>query len=321
MFYFSNYSEVIYLNSWNYLQQYVAADTTQQFLYNCYQKKGFEDAEKKAYENCYAFIYYLEQGEVFYQQVTNTPLSIKPLLLYYGLIHLIKACLLAVDPSYPNTTSVLAHGVSTRKRKKRQYQFIQDEVKIQKNGLCNFFTTELFQLPHLEGEKFKMADLLYLVVELEEMYQFFYGETNMIPLIPMDEGMYAIPQQIEENYFMNQKRVQEYITTKAIQPLQWDSNFLKFPSSYHVCPPFRYHLAKQQIYLPAKIHPFPHLPDLLIHYLLLYNLSMIARYETEWWLELIKTTPNIDFPFIRSFLHITEMKGPFLVQQILSNLN
>ena len=40
------------------------------------------------------------------------------------------------------------------------------------------------------------------------------------------------------------------------------------------------------------------LPELISHYLILYNLSMIARYETEWWSELLKTTPNDDYPIL-----------------------
>jgi len=44
---------------------------------------------------------------------------------------------------------------------------------------------------------------------------------------------------------------------------------------------------------------------------------MIARYETEWWSELIKTMPNKDYPFIVQFLNITSKKGPFLAYQYL----
>ena len=78
------------------------------------------------------------------------------------------------------------------------------------------------------------------------------------------------------------------------------------------------HLIKKQLCLPSKLHAHSTLPDILIHYLLLYNLSMIARYETEWWFELMKTTPNTDYPFIKTFLSITEKKGPHLALEFLS---
>ena len=69
--------------------------------------------------------------------------------------------------------------------------------------------------------------------------------------------------------------------------------------------------------LPLIKNNFFNFPELLIHYLLLYNLSMIARYETEWWGELTKMMPNHDYPFIDSFLQVTLEKGPFLIYQYL----
>ena len=39
--------------------------------------------------------------------------------------------------------------------------------------------------------------------------------------------------------------------------------------------------------MPLILKSKPILPELLIHYLLLYNLSMISRYETDWWYDLL----------------------------------
>ncbi|MBU5254564.1 YaaC family protein, partial [Lysinibacillus capsici] len=98
---------------------FFSANTSQEFLKKCYQKQNLDQAEQKSYENSYPFIYYLEHGQVYYEQAEKAPLVIKPILFFYGLVHLVKACILTVDPNYPETTSVLAHGVSTRKRKKQ----------------------------------------------------------------------------------------------------------------------------------------------------------------------------------------------------------
>ncbi|MEM5590682.1 YaaC family protein [Niallia circulans] len=79
--------------------------------------------DSKSYQNCYPFMYFLEHGKLYYHQAINAPMSIQPILLFYGLVHLIKACLLTIDPNYPNSTSVLAHGVSTRKLKNNSIYF------------------------------------------------------------------------------------------------------------------------------------------------------------------------------------------------------
>ena len=165
---------------WKSYSCFFSAEYCQRFLKKCYQKRNIENPEQKSYENCYAFLYYLEHGQIYYQQAENAPLIIKPILLFYGLVHLIKACILTIDPAYPETTSVLAHGVSTRKRKKQNYQFFQDEVKFQKNGLFPFMSEKLFHMKQLEGEKVTMEELLQLIPELDDLFFLHEGKRTFI---------------------------------------------------------------------------------------------------------------------------------------------
>lgn len=57
----------------------------------------------------------------------------------------------------------------------------------------------------------------------------------------------------------------------------------------------------------------------MVHYLLLYNLSMVSRYEAEWWGDLLVTKPEIDYPLITQFLKITAQKVPLLLGETLFN--
>ncbi|GIN74355.1 hypothetical protein J14TS2_48300 [Bacillus sp. J14TS2] len=306
--------------TWKRIQRFHSATQARSYLSERYKMLKIEGASAKAYDNCYSFIYYLEQGEAFYEQASTTTLSIRPILLYYGLIHLIKACLLSIDPYYPHTTTVLAHGVSTRKRKKKDYKFFDDEVKVQKNGLCTYFSERMFHVKHLEGDKFKMGELLKLIVELEESFSFFKGKANMIELPKKNNHSYLLPTELLNSYHMDGQRMKEYLTYKCKKHIQWGNDaggHMTLNQCIGNTPPFRYHIEKESLWLPSTIHELTFLPDLLIHYLILYNLSMISRYETEWWMELIKTTPNDDYPFIRDFLDITEAKGPFLIERYL----
>jgi hypothetical protein len=112
----------------------------------------------------------VEHGKKYYTLADQAPPEIKPVLLFYGMIQLMKACILTIDPEYPESSSVLAHGLSTRKRKKRSYEFFQDEVKVQKTGLFNHFCEKLFHMKHIEGEKFMMDHLFKLIPELGSLY-------------------------------------------------------------------------------------------------------------------------------------------------------
>jgi hypothetical protein len=118
---------------------------------------------------------------------------------------------------------------------------------------------------------------------------------------------------------MTESRLKEFFSTK-FNSLLFDQDFLKFrlvDPSLKIPTPIKYNLELESYTLPLNKNNLFHFPELLIHYLLLYNLSMIARYETEWWGELTKMMPNRDYPFINSFLDITQLKGPFLIYQFL----
>lgn len=315
----------LWSKGWKNYIFFFSAENTQSFLKKCYEKRNLVNAEQKSFENCYTFIYYLEHGQVYYEQASKSPLILRPILLFYGLAHLIKACILTIDPDYPASTTVLAHGVSTRKRKKQNYQFFQDEVKYQKNGLFPFMSEKMFHMKHLEGEKATMEELLRNIPELTELFFLIEGKHSYIK-VPQEQNKFLFPQSILDHYHMTENRFLDYFQSKSNQILQfqqtvgnefaieYDGNILRDLT------PLKYNLEDHHYTLPLYKTKLFHFPELLSHYLLLYNLSMIARYETEWWSELTKMMPNKDYPFIESFLNITQEKGPYLIYQYLINL-
>lgn len=315
----------LWSKGWKNYIFFFSAENTQAFLKKCYEKRKLENAEQKSYENCYSFIYYLEHGQVYYEQASKSPLIIRPILLFYGLAHLIKACILAIDPYYPESTTVLAHGVSSRKRKKQNYQFFQDEVKYQKNGLFPYMSEKMFHMEQLEGEKATMEELLRSIPELTELFSLIEGNHSFIK-VPQEQNKFLFPQTILDRYHMTENRFLDYFRSKSSQNLRLqqivENEFaIQFDeSTVRDLTPLKYNLEEHYYALPLNQTKLFHFPELLSHYLLLYNLSMIARYETEWWSELIKMMPNKDYPFIESFLNISQEKGPYLIYQFLSNL-
>lgn len=309
---------------WDSFLYFFSASSSQSFLKKRYQLQQIECAEQKSYENSYPFIYYLEHGQIYYKQAEQAPLMIKPILLFYGLVHLIKACILTVDPNYPETTSVLAHGVSTRKRKKQQYHFFHDEVKIQKSGLFPYMGEKMFHMKHLEGEKTTMKELLSQIPELNYLFIQSEGKQTFLQIKEIDD-QYYLPKEILDSYFMTESRFIEHWKNESlsqIEILKIDEQNIPFKVTYsnvNELLPIKVNVEDGKLYYPKTKNSLNLFPELLIHYLLLYNLSMIARYETEWWSELIKMMPNQDYPFIQSFLNITSNKGPFLIYQFLTN--
>ncbi|MFD2442624.1 YaaC family protein [Bacillus sp. CGMCC 1.16607] len=308
--------------NWTNYSIFLSAEHTQKALKKAYEKANIENADQKSFENCYPFIYYLEHAQTYYNQAANSPILIQPILLFYGFVHLIKACILTSQPSYPENSSVLAHGVSTRKRKKQQYHFFHDEVKIQKHGLFPFIAEKMFHMKHLEGEKASMGDLLKLIPELNHLFSSFDGKSLFIKLIRKDHSL-CFSDIILDYFHMTEDRFIDYYQTKTQIPVQFEkspNSGLSINLNHQNADdpaPLKYNLEENNYYFPIYKNELIHYPEILIHYLLLYNLSMIARYETEWWSELIKTMPNKDYPFISNFLNISLNKGPFLIFQYL----
>lgn len=306
---------------WSTISLFYSASTTQKYLKSCYQKQAHKDSDLLSFQNCPKFMYYLEYAQTYYKQAESAPLSIQPVLLFYGYIQLMKACLLTVDPNYPSSTSLLAHGVTTRKRKKQQYEFLKDEVKIQKNGLYSYLSEKFFLTKQIEGEKVVMNDLMVQIPELHNELLYFNNTTGF-PLTNITAMTYQTTNKLLDVLHINADRLQALLakTFSISMEIKEEQHKLYFqakkPFSYNYDSPFRYNLFTKQFHFSAsKDSNCVHLGEMLIHYLLLYNLSMIARYETEWWLDLMKTNPNEDFPIIQKFLNVTLYKGPFLVSK------
>ncbi|CAG9623539.1 YaaC family protein [Sutcliffiella rhizosphaerae] len=299
-----------------------SAETAQKLLRVSYQQHKIEAVEQQSYNNAYSFIYYIEHGLTYLQQASNTPTAIKPVLLFYGTIQLIKACLLTVDPLYPESTSVLAHGVSARKRKKQNYEFIHDEVKIQKNGLFSHFSDKMFHVKQTEGTKFTMKHLLFAIPELKKTIHITKNINPFYPVGNSQNEQAIIPHSILDDYKMTESRfIQYFLNNTACLHEETNKkgiifNGLKNNDSLSFSPLLYDHYSNM-IFIPRKKEGLTYFPELMVHYLLLYNLSMICRYETEWWCELLHTYQSSDLTLILEFLDIAASKIPYYIHTYL----
>ncbi|WP_377887195.1 YaaC family protein [Alkalihalobacillus sp. R86527] len=295
----------------------------QQYLNKCYSKLGFDDAERKSYDNCYRFIYFMEYGDRYFKHARAADTELKPILLFYGMIQLLKGCLLTLDPNYPGDTLVLAHGVTSRKRKKRQYSFLQDEVKGQKNGLFEYFSRKMFHVKQVEGEKYQMNNLLSLIPEIAPLFGQLSEKVTSYKIEPISLNSFTISSHILDSLNMTIERFENYLKQQILVDVIsvsapergklevcLDANV----TSLHSRP---FLSAGKDLYLPAKRSQYNTINEVMVHYLLLYNLSMICRYETEWWGDLFHARESNDLPFILEFLDITAKKVPTLLYDYL----
>ncbi len=64
--------------------------------------------------------------------------------------------------------------------KNKGINFLEDEVKVQKNGLFTHVAEQLFHMKHLEAEKFNMLELMGNIPELQNLLRYSQKRINFI---------------------------------------------------------------------------------------------------------------------------------------------
>jgi len=305
---------------YTYLQ---SEETSRSYLAQCYQKLDNVEAEKKSYENCRAFMYYLNHGMQMYEQGKKLSPIMQPMLYFYGMVHLLKACLLTVRPEYPESANLLAHGVTARKRKKKDYSFMEDKVKIQHNGLFPYMAAHLLSSKTIPFEKIKMEHLLALIPEMLPLFQF-QNKKKMIAVGKKQSPLLEFPVSLLDNYHLTAKtfinKIKKYIP--VIKYMDIDKEMIRIEITHNIeeqKTPFFIDASTNYLYFPTDREWMLPISEIMVHYLLLYNLSMLSRYETEWWGDLFAAKSEKDYPFILAFLQCTHQKIPALLENQLEN--
>ena len=119
------------------------------------------------------------------------------------------------------------------------------------------------------------------------------------------------------NSFLKKELPFEMHLLKKDTDAKKQSSFIQYHLNHtlnpNFCSPIQYDYFEQTLHIPLEKEQFSSVQEILTHYLLLYNLSMIARYETEWWSELFHGFDSLDYPFIDQFLSVTTVKIPYLI--------
>ncbi|GAB7388487.1 YaaC family protein [Bacillaceae bacterium] len=324
-----------------YLENEPAA---KKFLEHLYAKRGFAESGKYAFFNTHKLIYFLKQAKQYYRAAQKSDILIRPLLLYYGMMSFVKAVVLTYDPNYPHDAKVMRHGISTRKLKRANYEFSADAVRMQKDGLLPLFCK------HVAGksceEKFTVKEMLAQLPELHEVYGNLYGEEKLVPVavLPRSAGstftVLELPERALDSVHLTAPAFVAFLNRYN----RHDAYFKEHPAENPQIKPeggtilLAWHhprhahvddgaegfendlfLAdyKGKHYLRLDGRPKQLLPEVCIHYMLMYNLGMLCRYETELWGEMIFSFASSDVYIINEFLTLSLRKFPNLILDLL----
>ncbi|USG65819.1 YaaC family protein [Brevibacillus ruminantium] len=310
------------MEAWSYLRLLETEPAARSFLQESYQKKGLAHAERLAFQQSTRFLYTWKQARLFYESAGKAALSIRPLLLFYGCIHLLKGWLIVMDPDYPQNSKVLQHGVTTRKVKRSHYQFLKDEVRPQKEGLFSHLAGLLTVSPL--QDRYGMRELFSYLPALREPLQAVTDFPSpwvailSSKLVDQDkkEELYALqfPSALEGALAFSEETFRQFfkrfLQSDSLPSLQWLQGQKTMAISSSRLSVLEDHplLRCQQgtwYFWNGDNGSLP-LPEWATHYLLLYVLSMLSRYDTECWGELVLTHSYSEQFLIETFLDYHE---------------
>ncbi|NGQ96541.1 hypothetical protein G3578_15370 [Brevibacillus sp. SYP-B805] len=316
-------------SAWDDLRYLETEPTARTFLSECYEKAGLPHPDRLAYQHSTRFVYFWLQARTFYQAAADADLLIRPLLLFYGCVQMLKGCMLAADPAYPHNSRMLQHGVTTRKLRRSPYRLLEDEIRPQKEGLFAH-AAALWKLPPLKPG-YKAKDLFASLPELAHPYEKIVAPVDWVPVRCLDRTLLVFPQvgqgalgysvdtlvgylnrfAPDELRFRGEKEDGE--TGKRVW-LQGNAAGLDKHCLFAVTP-------EEKLFFwngPEQAIP---LPPWAVHYLLLYLLGMLCRYETEWWGELVLTHSLAEALLVERFLTLHQETFPQLTVKLLQLAN
>ncbi|MFD2370097.1 YaaC family protein [Brevibacillus sp. GCM10020057] len=299
-------------SAWKTLRFLETEPTSRKFLAACYEKMGLEHSDRLAFQQSTRFLYLWKQARHFYATAEAAELSVQPLLLFYGCTHLLKGMLLTRDAAYPQNSRMLQHGVTTRKLKRSTYSLLEDEIRPQKEG---FFAhlAHLFDLSPLQ-DRYIVQDLFLSIPAMSHSTAML---TDTLPLWICLQGRnfdpsrsdsgkltahcdpwlsVSFPDKPDGPLAYSAETFAHYVDRNAppswtMAQIRWRTatgKELLLPQPALSCldqhPLFRFY-GDELFFWNGPSESLP-LPEWASHYLLLYLLSMLCRYETEWWGEL-----------------------------------
>ena len=84
----------------------------------------------------------------------------------------------------------------------QNYSFRDDEVKVQRNGLCIHVMKHLFGIAGLEEERYTMKKLLTAIPELHTVF-YFQEKKNWLTRVELKDDLISVPEHAVIHYNMS----------------------------------------------------------------------------------------------------------------------
>jgi hypothetical protein len=303
------HSETPVKEIWSRLGFFENEHNAREFL----KTKNQKLTEKECFDIAKRIAFTMRTAREYYESAGRVSLLTTPLLIFYGMTALSKV-LFAI--TYTKKSPSKGHGLETPNQKGFEKDFANLSTRVQKDGSFPQFHS-CYSKENFYNIRFTIKELLSMVSEIKVEYETVYKEKSKAIKIQKNEyGLNLVDTELEK-YGDLAKELPNYLP--QIKHVQQFGNglLLWYPENL---PKTRALSGEEFLILPLKKGDKKlTLPEMSIHFLILYLLGMVSRYYPKEWGEVIEGKTSGEIYIIRKFLETTVRKIPNLVLNKLWN--
>jgi len=244
----------------------------------------------------------------YYESADRVSLLTQPLLIFYGMTARSKVLFIC---TYGKKSPSKGHGLERLKPR----HFTELSTRVQKDGTFPQFHS-CYSKEKLFRRKFTMKELLSLVPEIKVEYETVYNEkSRALKVLRTRHGVGVVNTEIEKYGDLATDLIKIFPEIRHAQ--QFKNSVTIFQRDI---PTIRAVSGEEYLILPLKRHDKNvFLPEMSVHFLIMYLLGMIVRYHLKEMGEIIKDEEKGDIYIVQKFLKITTRKFPNLILNKLRN--
>jgi hypothetical protein len=294
---------------WSRLSYFESESNAREFL------ERFSLSDDDLADTASSLAFTMRTAREYYEAAERVTVLTQPLLIFYGMTALSKVLFTSIHGKKSPSTK---HDLE--KIKDWNGVFAQLSLRVGKDGTFPQFHGCYSQV-RLHNLTFSMKELMSVVPEVKVEFETVYNEKSLALRILRDKNyiriidselerykdleklIFSIPR-ISETCLRNAQRVDE--TTMIL--------YRSGPSSEVWDPAIRTTSGEEYLVIPLRkdnkdISP----PEMSVHFLIMYLLGMLSRYQPKEWGEIIKGEDSGEIYIIRKFLEATTRKFPNLI--------
>lgn len=254
--------------------------------------------------------YTVRTAREYYIAAENVTDLTRPLLLFYGMINLAKVLFMA---THGKLSPSRAHGLLNVDE---SLDFQEQLVRVTQDGTFPQFHG-CFSNQSLEGSTFCLKELLSLIPEVKVNFETVYNQkSNAIKIQRSKLGISLVDPEFTK--YGNLEVLSNIPSMKNEYPhfQFFENHAFLFPTTDEIEQDFvRKALSGEEYWaLPlTKGQNIMILPEMSVHYLIMFLLGFLSRYTSKKWLELLIGNKTGEIYIIQKLLEISTRKFPNLI--------